>query len=432
MSRDSWGSRIAFLFSGIGFAIGFGNIWRFPYLVGLNGGAVFIAFFLFVVVLIAIPAFTIELALGKATRTDPVGAYRKLAPRRPWFANGYLNLATVVLILGYGTVVTGWIVAYGVNMALGQFTSDSIEDTAAYFDGLIARPLEVLAWAVPHLILLAVVVTRGLQRGIEAANKLLIPALFGILVLLLIRAASLPKVGEGLEFYLMPDFSAFNSDAAITAIGQAFFSIGVAMATGLVYGSYMRAEDGVLSSAAAIAIADTVAAFLAGMVIFPFVFSFGLQPDAGVGLTFVTMSAAFSQMPLGRVFGTLFYMLFFFAAFSSLIGAAEGVIAHLRDQWGIPRRRCVVLVMAMTVVLAIPAAVSIRAFNLMDSATGYTLVIGGLVMALFVGWVWPVEKFLDVAGIESTWARRLWSWDIKFVVPSVILLLLASQLGLLG
>ncbi len=431
VNRETWGSRAAFLLSGMGFAIGFGNIWRFPYLVGENGGAVFIAFFLVVVAVIAIPAFAIELALGKATRKDPVGAYKSVAGRTPWFFNGYLNLITILVILGYGSMIAGWIVAYAYKTMTGVFTGMPTPEIATYFETFTQRPLEVLLWMAPYMVLLAVVVGKGLQKGIERANQILIPGLFILLLVLLVRALTLPNIGEGLKFYLMPDFSKFTTEAALVAIGQAFFSIGVAMATGLVYGSYMNQEDDVVPAAVAIGFADTLAAVLAGLVIFPCVFSFGLEPGTGPGLTFVTMSAAFANMSYGRTFGFLFYVLFFAAAFSSFIGAAEGVVAHLKDEWGFSRIKATALVVTVATTIAIASALSGAVFDALDLFSTYTLVIGGLLMTVFVGWFWPFQKFLDEARIGPGVLRTLWIIDIKFVVPLVIVVLLLRQIGVL-
>lgn len=432
MERERWRSRATFLLSSIGFAIGFGNLWRFPYLVGENGGAVFIAFFLLVVLFIAIPLFSIELALGKATRKDPVGAYRALAPRTPWFINGYLNVLTITFILGYATVICGWVMAYAFKTVMGTFAGMTPDEVAAYFEAFRSRPVEVLAWASLFLAALVAVLVRGLNKGIERANKFLIPALFIILGILLFRALTLDNIRPGLEFYLKPEFSKFTVTGAITAIGQAFFSIGVAMAGGLVFGSYMKKEQKVISNAAIIGFADTAAACLAGLVIFPCVFAFGLDPASGPGLTFITMTNVFNEMPFGRFFGFLFYILFFLAAFTSFIGASEGIVAHIRDEWGASRTRAVYIVLALLSVFAIPSAIWSVVFDKLDLTATYTLIIGGLIMTIFVGWFWPLDKFLEEAGVESRAFRLFWVIDIKFFVPLVIVVLLLNQMGIVG
>jgi len=431
--RESWGSRLGFILSAVGFAAGVGNIWRFPYIVGEYGGGVFLVFYLLVVFLIGIPLFSIEVALGKKTRKDPVGAYKTIRPGKPWFLNGYLNILTMLLIMGYVAPVVGWIFAYMVKSALGVFQHMSPNQIKQYFDHFTSTPSEVLLWTIFLVALLVVVLIRGLNKGIEKINKIMLPVLFVILLILIFRSLTLDGAEKGLVFYLKPDFSKFTLDGALAAVGQAFFSIGVAMAGSLVYGSYLRKKDKIVSNTVIIGLSDTMVAVLAGLIIFPIVFAFGLKPDSGFGLTFITMPNIFNQLPAGNLFATLFFLLFFLAAFTSFLGGAESVIAHLGDEWKIPRKTGTLITAGLILMIAVPSALSMTVFGGLDfAANNIFLILGALVMTIFVGWVWPIEQFFETAGIQSKIARFFWIVIIKFVAPMAIIIIWLSRLGVIG
>jgi len=253
-------------------------------------------------------------------------------------------------------------------------------------------------------------------------------------VILLVRALTLPGVSEGLAFYLKPDFDKFTWEGALAAIGHSFFALGVAMAVALVYGSYLpRGSKHVISNAVIIALLSTLIGFMAGLVIFPSIFSFGLDPAAGTGLTFITMPNVFNRMPAGTFFGTMFFLLFFLAAITSFIGAYEAVIAFLRDQRGIPRQRGIWLVAAGVVVIAAVTATSSRVFLIADYvANDVFLILGAFLMALFVGWVWKIPNFAAAAGITSARTAAIWALLIKFVAPVVILVCWIGQSGIIA
>jgi NSS family neurotransmitter:Na+ symporter len=279
---------------------------------------------------------------------------------------------------------------------------------------------------------LVLVLRRGLKKGIELANNIMMPALLIILVILIVRALTLPDVSQGLSFYLKPDIHKFSWDGALAAIGQTFFAVGVAMATALVYGSYLPKESRkVISNSTIIVLASTLIAFMAGLIIIPSVYAFGLDPAAGAGLTFITMPNVFNQMPAGRLFGTLFYILFFLAALTSFIGAFEGIIAWIRDQLGITREKGVWVVGGGILLLSSLSAASTKIFNLADYVVNNVfLIFGALFMTLFVGWVWGVPNFARAAGIGSHSARLVWSFLIKFLIPLIIVLVGLNELGI--
>jgi NSS family neurotransmitter:Na+ symporter len=431
--RERWTTRITFILATLGFSAGIGNLWRFPYLVGKYGGGIFLLFYLLVAVILTIPLFSLEVSLGKASGKDPVGAYKALAPGSKWFLNGYLNIIALILVVGYAIPIVGSILAYVCKTAVGTFTKMPPADITNYYLAFSGNGLEVMLWTILAVGILILILRRGLKKGVEAANNFMMPALFIILVVLIIRAVTLPGVARGLSFYLKPDLSKFSWEGALAAIGQNFFAIGVGMAVAVVYGSYLpRTEKKVVANVGIIVLASTMIAFMAGLIIFPSVFAFSLDPASGVGLTFMTMPNVFNRMPAGTLFGTLFYILFFLAALTSFIGAFEGVVAWLRDQFRIPRNRGVVATGFGVLVIASFSAFSSHFFSIADYiVNNILLILGALLISIFVGWVWSIPRFADVVGMESRKNQALWTVLIKYLVPIVIFVTWLSQLGLL-
>lgn len=430
-TRENWTTRLAFILATLGFSAGIGNLWRFPYLVGQHGGGIFLLFYLFVVFVIAIPLFSIEIILGKTTGSDPVGAYKKLAPGSYWHLNGYLNVATMFVIAGYAASIVGTILAYLFKTATGTFRGLDAREIERYYEGFSSNWPELMVWTVLTVGTLVLILRRGLVRGVERANKIMMPALLVILVVLVVRALTLPGAVEGLTFYLKPDLAKFSWEAAVAAIGHSFFAVGVAMAVALVYGSYLpRDSRHVIANSVIVAVSSTLIGFLAGLIIFPSLFSFSLDPAAGTGLTFITMPNVFNRMPAGTLFGTLFFLLFFLAALTSFIGAYEAVIAFLRDQYGVPRRRGGWIMGCGVLLVAALTTASPRAFLLADYvANNVFLILGALVMTLFVGWVWQVPNLARAAGIRSQRAERALAVLVRYVIPLVILVCWIAVLG---
>ena len=432
--RESWTTRLTFILATLGFSAGIGNLWRFPYLVGMYGGGIFLLFYMFIVFLVAIPLFSIEITLGKTTGKDPVGAYESLAPGSYWHLNGYLNIFTMFLISGYAASIIGTIFAYLFKTAFGTFSGMTAVEVESYYRAFSTNWPELMIWTVATVIILVLILSQGLVRGVERANKIMMPALFVIMVVLMVRALTLPGVAEGLAFYLKPDFEKFTWEGAVAAIGHSFFAIGVAMAVALVYGSYLpKGSRHVISNSVIIALASTLIGIMAGLIIFPSIFSFGLDPASGSGLTFITMPNVFNQMPAGTFFGTLFFLLFFLAALTSFIGAYEAIVAFLRDRYNVPRKRGVWYTGAGVIVIASITVYSSRLFLLADYlSNNILLILGALVMSIFVGWVWKIPNFAESAGIESPAARMLWTILIKYLAPIVILVCWIATLRIGG
>jgi NSS family neurotransmitter:Na+ symporter len=431
--RESWTTRVGFILATLGFSAGIGNLWRFPYLTGKYGGGIFLIFYLIIVFMLAIPLFTVEITLGKATRRDPVGAYKVLKPKSSWYLNGYLNVATMFIIAGYASPIVGSILAYIFKTAAGTFSGRTSQEIADYYAAFSSNGLEVVLWTLLATAFLVIILRRGLNKGVEAANNIMMPALFIIIVILIVRALTLPGVSKGLSFYLKPDIAKFTWEGALAAIGQAYFAIGVAMCVALVYGSYLPKDSKkVVSNSIIIVLSSTAIAFMAGLIIFPSIFAFGLDPSSGVGLTFITMPNVFNKMPAGTIFGTLFYILFFLAALTSFIGAFEGIAAFLRDNFNFSRYRSVMVVGTGVMILAGVSAWSPKFFGIADFvANNFLLILGAVVMAVFVGWVWKMPNYAEAAGIKSKRALFIWTLLVKYLAPSVMLVTWLAQLGVI-
>ena len=428
--RERFSSRLGFFFSAIGFAIGIGSLWRFPYLVGEYGGGIFLLFYVLFNFGIAIPLFILELALGSAAQKNPIGAYRLLGGGRAWTLNGYLNVFAMQLLLGYTLPVAGWVMAYIFKTGAGM-AAMTPGQIAAAFETFSGNAPEVIAWSAITVVLVVFIITRGLNRGLETVNSWCMPALFLILVVLMVRSLTLPGASKGLVYYLEPDFSKFTAQALYDCLGQAFFAIGVAMAAGIVFGSYLKQEQkNLVQQGLHIGVALTLAGFLAGLVIFPAVFSFGLEPAGGPGLTFVTMPNVFNQMPLGALFGVLFYILFYLAALTSWLGGAEVVVASYREEFGWSRNRAACVVGAIMFTIGCVSTISSKFFDAANTLLNNALILGGLILTLFVGWSWGMDRFFDEAGVRSPILRAYFSIVVRYVAPAAIILLGLSLHGI--
>ncbi len=430
--KEYWGSRLGLILASIGYAVGMGNIWRFPYMVGQHGGGVFLVVYFLAVILIAIPLFSIEVAMGKASGHAPAGAYRALRPKGPWFLNGHIHVLVNLIATGFTAPVAGWIIAYLVKTPSGLFSGMGAEEVEAYFGAFSNNSLEVMGWTTILIVLIVLVLIRGLNRGLERMNKMMMPALLVLLLVLIIRGLTLEGAGQGVLFYLKPDFSKFTFQAIPAAVGQAFFSVGVAFGAAMVFGSYMRPKERVVSNAMIIGFSDMAVATLAGFLVFPIVFAFGLEPQAGIGLVFITMPNIFNQMPFGEVFAVLFYLLFFLAAFSSFLGGTEAIAAHFRELWNLSRARSLLVTAGMVMTIAVLSSTSTEVLARIDYiAINAFLIFGALMMVVFVGWVWPIEGFLDTAGLHRRGARIFWTGLIKYFAPAAIIVIWLSQLNII-
>lgn len=443
-SRGKWGSRIGFILAAAGSAIGLGNIWRFPYITGKNGGALFVLIYIGCVVLLGLPVLLAELSLGRATSKNPVGAFRELRPNGRWHYTGYLGVVTAVMILSFYSVIAGWTVGYFFKTLAGQFSAAGQAEISALFSGFIASSWLQIGLTALFIFLTGYIVVRGVASGLEKFSKVLMPTLFLILVLLMGFSLTLPGAGRGLAFYLKPDFSEINGRVFLEAMGQAFFSLSLGMGTMLTYGSYLRKKDNLVGSAAWVAVLDTTIAVLAGFIIFPALFSMNMAPDQGPGLVFAILPAIFAKIPGGMAFGAFFFLLLALAALTSTISLLEVPVAFLVDEKNWPRRNAVWLTGAAAFLFAIPSALSgggVKWFSrlpwlhtdflsLWDKAWGnLSLIVGALLISLFVGHVWKTANALEEIGAEGAKFRwgRLWVVAIRYICPILILIVLIGQ-----
>lgn len=442
--RGNWNSKVGFILAASGSAVGLGNIWRFPYTTGKNGGALFVIIYLIAVVAVALPVLIAEVTLGRFTGKNPVGAFNAIRPAKRlagvegtfnkfkallfrWNYVGILGVLTGIMILSYYSVIAGWTIGYFVKAVTGKLARVTSENASQLFaDFTSVTWLQILLLGI-FIALTVFVVSRGISSGIEKFSKILMPVLLGILFLLLIRALTLPNASKGLVFYLKPDFSQFSPKVIIEALGQAFFSLSLGMGTMITYGSYVSKGESLPSSAGWIAFFDTFIAFLAGLIIFPAIFSQSMNPAGGPGLVFEILPVIFAKMPGGYFFGSLFFLLLSIAALTSTISLLEVPVAFGFDEKRWNRKKAALLVGAIALVLGIPSAISGKFLGTMNFIWGnISLSIGALFVAIFVGYVWKTSKALmEISkGSEKFRFAGFWIISLKFIIPISILVIL--------
>ncbi len=446
--RERWGSRLGFVLATAGFSVGLGNIWRFPYLVGESGGGAFLVVYLTFAILIGVPLMTAEISLGRKSGLTPIAGMERLtgSKRSPWNLIGWLGIVAAVLITSYYVMLIAWLLAYLGMTVAGADMGSTPEETRRFYEEFIAAPGPVIACAAAVIVFMALVVRRGVARGIERMAKLLMPLLVVLLVGLAVRGLSYPGAGAGLVWYLKPELSELTGSSVLAALGQAFYSIGIGMAVAFGLGSYLPEKSDVPGNAAIVVAADTGIALVAGLIVFPALFAFGMHPDQGPGLLFITMTALFAQMPGGAVFGAAFFFLLLVAGLTSQLAMFEVLVASAVDSFGIERRRAVVLGAVVAFLLCVPVILSqgpwsdvrILGMDLFDVANrvsgDYLLAIGGLLISLYVVWVWKWPAFRDETNAGSGRVKVGASWGpfVRFLIPIAVALVLLGGLGLIG
>ena len=450
--HEQWSSRRGFLLAAIGFSVGLGNIWRFPYVVGENGGSAFVIIYLLCAFAIGLPLLVTELAIGRLGKSDPAGSYRAVAKRggqsTAWGAVGTLAIACVFVVLSFYTVLSGWTFDYFVRGVTGTFNTLDAESSTAMFAGLMNNPWRLLFWHTVVNLFVIVIIRRGVQRGVEQAANVLMPILFGAMILMVIYSAVVGDVGSAVDFLLRPDFTKVTPKIIMIAIGQAFFSVGVAMATMITFGSYLPEHISIPKSSVIIILADTGVALMAGFVIFPLVFEFGLAPSEGAGLIFQTLPLAFGQMAGGQLFGAVFFLLLIVAALSSCLGGAEAVVSWVDEKWSIPREKGIlyfvgsIWLIGITTIMSlgewsdfyplsfVPALAEETIFDLLEwFAANILLLIGAALTSIFFGWLVPKKTKLEGLGIRDGVFYTYVNTMMRYVIPPI--LVVALILGLL-
>ena len=367
MQRESFNSRIGFILVSAGCAIGIGNVWRFPYITGENGGGLFVLFYLIFLVFMGIPILTMELAVGRASRKSAVLSYKTLEkPKSKWHIHGWFCMLGCYLLMMYYTPVSGWMISYFYKFATGTFQSGmNSEQVSNVFSELTSSPLEMIIWSSIIIILGFWVCSRGIQKGLEKVSKFMMVALLMLIVVLAINSITLKGADEGLKFYLIPNFERVNNigigNVITSAMSQAFFTLSLGIASMEIFGSYMTKENTLPGESVRICILDTFVAIMAGLIIFPACFSYGVQPDQGTALIFVTLPNVFVNMAGGRIWGTLFFLFMTFASFSTVIAVFENLVSFLTDTFDISRKRSSIINCIVILCTSLPC---ILGFNL--------------------------------------------------------------------
>lgn len=446
-----WSSRLAFILAATGSAVGLGNIWRFPYTAGEYGGGAFVLIYLVCVAAIGVPIMIAEIMLGRSGRRSPINTMRALAEQQGvsqlWQLLGWMGILCAFLILSFYSVIAGWTLAYVFRVGSGQFAGIDAAGSEASFAALTADPERLLAWHTIFMVLVVMVVARGVANGLERAVRILMPALFVLLILMVIYAIRAGDFAAGFSYLFTPDFTELRANAGeaiLSAMGQAFFSLSLGMGAIMIYGSYLSSQASIGTNAAIIAGMDTLVALLAGLAIFPIVFANGLEPGAGPGLIFQTLPVAFGQMPFGALFGTAFFALLVFAAWTSAISLLEPMVAYLVENLSFSRVRASLISGVAAWMLGVACLLSLNEWSgftvfgkglldLFDYVTANILLpLGGILIAIFAGWVLDRELCCRELHSREHWFQfRVWRWLVRWFAPFCVILVFLNAVGLI-
>ena len=448
--RGNFGSKIGIVLATAGSAVGLGNVWRFPYMVGEDGGAAFILVYIVCILLLGLPGMICEFIVGRHAQANAAAAYDKLSGGRPWKLVGYLGILTSTIILGFYAVVAGWCLQYLYAALVGQLSGDAnyVKD---YFVSFSSSPIRPVLFGIAFILITHLVVVRGVRGGIERASKTLMPILFLLLLILVVASCLLPGAMEGVRFLFQPDFSKLSSNVMLDALGQAFFSLSLGTACLCTYASYFSRDTNLLASAGQIALLDTMIAILSGLMIFPAAASVGISPDSGPSLIFITLpnvfQQAFAAMPIaGYVVGVMFFALLVFAALTSTISMHEIGTAFFTEEWNMPRRRSAWVITVVASLICMVCSLSVGAMDelkllgvsVMDFCdqltANFMLPIGALLACLFVGWYIPRQVAHDEFTNWGTHGQRIFPvflFAVRYVCPLCIVLVFLHQLGII-
>ena len=450
-TREKWGSKVGFVLAAAGSAIGLGNIWKFPYIAGENGGASFVLVYLICIAVIGLPVLIAEILIGRTTQRNPVGAFYKLSKSKFWASLGGMGVVAGFLILSFYAIIAGWSIGYIIESINGNFFLwPDPTASAEHFNSLVSNVYWTMGYFAFFMILTIVIVFAGVQRGIERASKIMMPVLFILLVVLMIRGLTLPGAGKGVEFLWNPDWSKITASTILLALGHAFFTLSLGMGAMLTYGSYMSEEDNVPSAAFQIVVLDTLVALIAGMAIFTSVFSVGLDPAAGPGLIFHTLPGVFTKMPGGYFFSILFFIALAIAALTSSISLLEVVVSYFVDELKWKRHKAAIVLGIIIFLIGVPSALSfnllsdfrILGYDIFDAvdrlASNILLPLGGLLISVFVAWVWGFDRVIPnlKKGAEKLfdkypWTLVFWKIFIMFISPVLIFLVFLNSINVL-
>lgn len=443
--RDGFGSKLGAITAAAGSAIGLGNIYRFPCLAGENGGGAFLLIYILIVLCLGIPIMMSEFYIGRRGGKNPVGSIRVLSPATRWNLVGYFGILSALVVLAFYSTVSGWTLEYIYKAATDFFANKDIAAIEQGFTDFNNSPFRPLLWQIIFLGLTAFIVFMGIKEGVEKYTKILMPALFVILIVLCVKSLTLDGAAEGLKFLFKPDFSKVNGTVLLAALGQAFFSLSIGMGALTTYGSYISKKDNLTTTSLSVVAADTMVAILAGVIIFPAAFTFGIQPEAGSGLAFNTLPMIFDKMAGGYFFCIIFFVLLAIAALTSTISMLEVIVSFLSEEHGIKRNTATCIGTLLVLLLGVLCTLSLRQdsllvfgdttfFDFMDKFSANILLpVGALFIVIFVAWKMGKESFYDEITNQNTLkiaVKKFIFFIIKYVAPIVIIAIFINQLVL--
>ena len=439
--RESFSSRLGFILISAGCAIGLGNVWRFPYITGKYGGAAFVLIYLVCLFVLGLPIMAMEFSVGRASRKSVASSFRELEPKgTKWHIYSYFAMAGNYILMMFYTAICGWMIAYFFRMAKGDFVGATTEQVSQIFQNLTASPTEMLFWLIISVVIGFGVCSLGLQNGVEKITKIMMSCLLGVMLILVVRAVTLTGAGEGLKFYLMPDFAKMKeagiSNVVMAAMGQAFFTLSIGIGSMAIFGSYIDKDRSLMGESASILVLDTSVALMSGLIIFPACFAFGVNPGEGPSLVFVTLPNIFNEMAGGRIWGTLFFVFMSFAALSTVIAVFENIISFAMDLWNWTRKKAVLVNIVAVTILSIPCVlgfnvwsdVSILGFGIMDfedfMVSNNLLPLGSLVYLFFCvskyGWGWDNFMAEENQGKGMKFPKWIRIY-VTYILPLIVL-----------
>ena len=446
-NRTTFATKLGVIAAAVGSAVGLGNIWRFPYETGQNGGGAFLLVYLICVAVLGIPLIISEFLLGRTSKMNVGGTFKKLAPGSHWGVIGYLSVLASFLILGFYTVIAGWTLEYIYQAVTNGFAGQTAAQLKESFTAFSTDTYSPLIWLALFLVANYFIIVGGVKNGIEKASNIMMPLLFILLVIFCVRSLFLPGAAEGLNFLFKPDFTKVNSNVVLRAMGQAFFSLSLGMGCLITYGSYFNKETKLGKTAATVAVLDTLVAVLAGVMIFPAVFSFGISPTAGPDLVFITVPNVFMQMPGGYIWSILFFLLLALAALTSTVSMFEVVTAFIHEEYNMSRKKATAWVIGVCFIFAVICSLSIgpwkdftlfgkTIFDLFDYVSANILLpLGGLLVSLFVGY--RLDKQVTYMQVTNDNTLKIWYFKpfifiLRYFAPVAIILIFLSGLGFFG
>lgn len=444
--RVGFATRMGAIAAAVGSAVGLGNIWRFPYEAGENGGGAFILVYIICILIMGIPVILSEFIIGRSTHSNMKAALRQLSPGKKYYLFSYICILGSFVVIGFYSVVCGWIIEYLYQAALGNLSGHTPQEYSDMFTSLIASPWRCVGWTVIFLVLNFLVMSRGIEKGIERVASIMMPLLFLILIIFCINSLLLPGASKGLDFLFSPDFSKLTLDGVLDAFGQAFLSLSIGISCLVTYSSYFKDDTSLVKDATTVAVLDTLVAILSGVMIFPAVFSFGVEPTAGPRLIFEVLPGIFQQMSGGYIWALLFFLLVFFASLTSTISLSEIPITFMIEEHKMSRPRAIVWTALFTLILATIAALSFNVlediklwgrniFDMMDyAASNIFMLVGGLFTAVYVGWILDrkvIHKQLTNDGLLKNTTEPYMLFCMRYVAPVVILFIFLYLVGII-